>query len=198
MGPFLAWVLRQASTHLGGRNKFRIIVPCGNSSHRLDRAAARRHFSHQGVAAVPEIVMRINRLTAEFAAFVLLAASLNAAQAAGDFPFDRMMPLDVAPMRPLKRVPMMTVQENGVATIELWCRTAAARVELAGDAIKIEIAPLPEALPQYMSTGQCSDDRVQADAEMLEALTQATEWRARGDGVDLIGPKPLRFRASSN
>jgi hypothetical protein len=119
-------------------------------------------------------------------------------QAAEEFPFDRVLLLDVAPMRPLKRVPILTVQENGSATVELWCRTANAHVQISGEVIKIETAPLPEALPQYMSTGQCSDDRVQADNEMLEALTQVTEWRRRGDGVVLMGATQMPFRASSH
>jgi len=123
------------------------------------------------------------------------------AQAQTEFPYDRVMLLDVAPMRPLKRVPILTVQENGSATIELWCRTANARVQVSDKTIGFEIAPLPEALPQYMSEGQCSDVRVQADADMLAALAQVTEWRRQGDGILLNGPnapKPMRFRASSH
>ncbi len=129
---------------------------------------------------------------------VLLSGFSHAAE---EFPFDRVLLLDVAPMRPLKRVPILTVQENGAATIELWCRTANARVQISGEAIRIETAPLPEALPQYMSSGQCSDDRVRADTETLDALAQVTEWRRRGDGIELGGAAistPLRFRASSH
>ena len=123
------------------------------------------------------------------------------AQAQAEFPYDQVLLLDVAPMRPLKRVPILTVAADGSATVELWCRTAAARVQISDNAIKIETAPLPEALPQYMSEGQCSDARVQADTETLEALTQVSEWRRQGDGVVLNGPnspKPMRFRASSH
>jgi hypothetical protein len=133
----------------------------------------------------------------------LLAAAtlLNGAtptRAADEFPYDRVLLLDAAPMRPLKRVPILTVEEGGRATVELWCRTVPARVEVSGEAIKIETAPLPEALPQYMSTGQCSDDRVQADTAMLDALAQVTEWRRRGDGVVLMGATQMVFRASSH
>ena len=123
------------------------------------------------------------------------------AHAQAEFPYDRVMLLDVAPMRPLKRVPILTVQENGSATIELWCRTASARVQVSNATIALEIAPLSEALPQYMSEGQCSDARVQADGDMLAALAQVTEWRRQGDGILLNGPnspKPMRFRASSH
>jgi heat shock protein HslJ len=158
---------------------------------------------------VPEIIMDCHRLTtgrsvvsmAAVAAGALMIVgilSVGFARAAEEFPFDRVLLLDVAPMRPLKRVPILTVQENGSATIELWCRTANARVEISGEAIRIETAPLPEALPLYMSSGQCSDARVQADNEMLEALSQVTEWRRRGDGVVLIGPTQMPFRASSH
>ena len=90
---------------------------------------------------------------------------------------------------------------DGRATVDLWCRTVAARMQIDGNAIKIETAPLPEALPQYMSTGQCSEARVAADNDLLLALAQATEWQTKGDGVVLSGPdlpKPMRFRASSH
>jgi hypothetical protein len=133
-----------------------------------------------------------------FALMIVGIFSSGPSHAAEEFPFDRVLLLDVAPMRPLKRVPILTVQENGSATVELWCRAANARVQISGDAIRIEIAPLPEALPQYMSAGQCSDDRVRADTEMLDALAQVTEWRRRGDGVVLVGPTQMQFRASSH
>ncbi len=141
------------------------------------------------------------------ATFCLLALPLIAAgfggnvRAAAEFPFDREMLLDVPPMRPVKRVPIITVSADGRATIDLWCRTVAARVEIADSAIRIETAPLPEALPQYMSAGQCSEARIAADNDMLAALAQATEWQAKGDGVVLSGPdlpKPMRFRGSSH
>ena len=140
-------------------------------------------------------------LLAAFVAALLIAVTALAgipARAADEFPYDRVLLLDVAPMRPLKRVPILTVAENGSATIELWCRTANASVQVSDNAIKIETAPLPEELPQYMSSGQCSDQRVQADNAMLETLSQVSEWRRRGDGVELIGPTPMRFRASSH
>ena len=125
------------------------------------------------------------------------------AGAAGAFPFEQELVLDAAPMPPVKRMPVLTISENGRATVDLWCRTVVARVQIDGEAIKIETAPLPEALPQYMSAGQCSEARVAADNEMLSALAQVTEWRKRGDDVELTAAEgaslaPLRFRASSH
>ena len=143
------------------------------------------------------------RLVATVTSCVVLALTLMRAgeSAAAEFPFDREMLLDVAPMRPVKRVPVITVSADGRATIDLWCRTVAARVQIEVNVIKIETAPLQEALPQYMSSGQCSEARVQADNDMLAALAQVTEWQTKGDGVVLSGPdlpKPMRFRGSSH
>lgn len=140
---------------------------------------------------------------AKFIACVLVTAAtllngIPSARAADAFPYDRVLLLDVAPMRPLKRVPILTVAADGNATVELWCRTVPARVQVADSAIKIETAPLPEALPQYMSAGQCSDARMQADRDTLEALALVTEWRRRGDGVVLIGATQMPFRASTH
>ena len=106
-------------------------------------------------------------------------------------------------MRPAKRMPVLTVAENGRATVDLWCRTVVARVQVEGAAIKIETAPLPEALPQYMGDGQCNEARVAADNDMLVALAQVTEWQKRGGGVELKSADganlaPLRFRPSSH
>lgn len=140
----------------------------------------------------------MNRSMIAICMLMMVIGGPTSVRAASEFPFDRVLLLDVAPMKPLKRVPILNVAENGVATIELWCRTANARVQITGNEIRIDVAPLSESLPQYMSSGQCSDDRVQADNEVLEAVTQATEWRARGDGIELVGPKPMRFRASSH
>ncbi len=141
------------------------------------------------------------RLFAGALATCLLMFDAGSGRAADGFPFDRELLLEAAPIRPAKRIPMLTVAEDGRATLGLWCRTVLARVQVSDSAIRIETAPLPEALPQYMSTGQCNEQRVQADVDMLDALSQVTDWRKRGDGVELRAPdggRPIRFRASSH
>jgi heat shock protein HslJ len=130
------------------------------------------------------------------AAGLLLAGGLTSS--ADQFPFDQELVLDVAPMRPAKRVPILNVAPNGEATIDLWCKTVSARVELSDAGIKIEPGPLPDELPQMMSSGQCSPQRMQADTDTLAAIAQATAWRRQGRALVLLGPTALKFRLSDH
>ena len=127
---------------------------------------------------------------------VILSSGL--ATAADQFPFDQELLLDAAPMRPVKRMPILTVEPNGNAKIDLWCRTVPARVEISDATIKIEAGPLPEDLPAMQGAGQCTPERMQADEEMLAALVQVTGWRCEGEGVVLEGSRELKFRASDH
>ena len=127
---------------------------------------------------------------------LLLDAGLG--RAADRFPFDRELLLDVAPMPPVKHVPILNVSQRGNATVDLWCKTVAARVTLADSDIHIETAPLPETLPPYMIDGQCTPKRMQADADTLAALAQVTAWRRQGQAIVLLGPTQLKFRPSDH
>lgn len=131
-------------------------------------------------------------------AVLLLAADLAPAMAADVFPFDQALVYDGAPMRPVKRVPAINVGADGRATIGLWCYTVPALVQTDGSTIHIQTAPLPTSLPLYMSDGQCSDARKQADADLLAALAQMTEWHTQGGTLVLAGPTTIKFRAASN
>ena len=122
----------------------------------------------------------------------------GASVAAEPFPFSQELLLDAAPMRPGKRMPILTVEASGEARIDLWCRTATARVEIADMAMKIEAVPLPEELPAMQGTGQCTPERIKADEEMLASLVQVTEWRRDGDAILLIGPATMKFRPATN
>jgi hypothetical protein len=98
----------------------------------------------------------------------------GAARAAQPFPFGQVLMLDVQPMCPVKRVPILTVARDGAANMGLWCKTLRARVVLSDDAIRIEPGPIPAGLPRYRVDGQCSDARMQADLDTLTALLQVT------------------------
>jgi hypothetical protein len=114
------------------------------------------------------------------------------------FPFDQEFLLDAAPMRPGKRMPVLTVEPNGKGRIDLWCRTVSARIEISDAAIKIEAGALPEGQPEMLSAGQCTPERMQADEELLGALILVTGWRLQGDGVVLEGPTTFKFRPSDH
>ncbi|MBS0534906.1 MAG: META domain-containing protein [Proteobacteria bacterium] len=120
---------------------------------------------------------------------------------AQSFPLGQVLVLDAPRIGALKRVPVITTEPDGTATVDLWCKTVPARLTVEGAAIRVETAPLPEALPQYMMSGQCSEERMQADINTLTALTQSTGWQRRGDRITLAGPDgatPLRFTLSSH
>ena len=136
-------------------------------------------------------------LTAAAFCAVVLGSAVAAAQ---QFPFDQVLVLEAPRIGPLKRVPVMTIEADGRASIDLWCKTVPALLQVGGAQIKIETAPLPDALPLYMSSGQCSPERMQADVDLLSALTQATDWQRQGDRIVLTGPggAPLRFRLSTH
>ena len=95
-------------------------------------------------------------------------------------------------------MPILTVEENGTARIDLWCRTVSAHVEISDTIMKIEPGPLPEELPAMQSAGQCAPERVKADEEILAAFGQVTGWRKQGDDVVLEGTTTLRFRGSDH
>lgn len=141
--------------------------------------------------------LRFARVRGAIAA-VLVFLTCGAGVPAESFPFDRELLLDAAPMRPGKRMPLLVVEPNGNARIDLWCRTVSARIEISDAAMKIEAGPLPEGQPEMMSAGQCTPERMQADEELLSTLGQITGWRRAGDGVVLEGPKPLTFRVSDH
>ncbi len=44
----------------------------------------------------------------------------------------------------------------------------------------------------------CPPARAAADAELLAALTEVTNWRRQGDTVVLTGRRTLRFRVPTN
>ena len=131
-------------------------------------------------------------------AAVVLSLMCGTGAPAEPFPFDQDLLLDAAPIRPGKRMPVLTVQPTGDSRIDLWCRTVTARIEISDTAIKIETGPLPEGLPEMMSAGQCTAERMQADEEIFSALGQVTGWRREDDGIVLEGPKTLKFRPSDH
>jgi hypothetical protein len=58
---------------------------------------------------------------------------------------------------------------------------------------------LPEALPQFMSPGQCTPQRMAADESLLATLAAVTAWQRQGEALVLNGPAAaLKFYLSTH
>jgi heat shock protein HslJ len=130
------------------------------------------------------------KLGLTFAAVVSVTLAFAAVALAQEFPFERELLLEAAPLRGSKRVPGLEVSASGQATIDLWCKSGRGQVVVAGDTITI--------IPGEMGASQCSPEQTRADDETLAALSQVTTWRREGDVLVLIGPANLRFRSTTN
>ena len=119
--------------------------------------------------------------------FVMLAASARAQE---DFPFEHELILDAHPMKGSKRIPTLSVEPDGSATIALWCNSMQAQINVNGDAISISAGE--------KSSQSCAPERQQADDDLAAALIKVTGWRWDGENLELIGPKTLRFRQPTN
>ena len=53
---------------------------------------------------------------------VVVAALIAPAIAQSEFPYDRDLMLDARAMRGGKRVPVLSIEQNGRAQIDLWCK----------------------------------------------------------------------------
>jgi heat shock protein HslJ len=128
-------------------------------------------------------------------AFVLAALApaispFQAVRASQPFPFGSELMLDAAPMPGSRRVPMIEIEDDGTASIDLWCASLKAQATVDNSAISIVPAPAQPA--------QCDPDRQARDADLLAALTQVTGWRRSGEVIELTGATPLRFRLMTN
>ncbi len=122
-----------------------------------------------------------------------LAVAVWPVLASETFPFGSELMLDAAPLHGSKRIPMIEIEDNGTASIDLWCASVKAQATVSDAAITIVPADAPGAL-----LAQCDSDRQARDADLLAALTQVTAWRRSGDLIVLSGSTPLRFRLMTN
>jgi hypothetical protein len=106
------------------------------------------------------------------------------------FPFGTELMLDVEPLYGSKRIPMIEIQDDGTAAIDLWCASVHAAATVGENSITIVAEPAEPA--------QCTPERQSGDESLLAALSQVTNWRRDGDVIELIGPTTLRFRAMTN
>lgn len=112
------------------------------------------------------------------------------AQSQDAFPFGSELRMDARPMRGSKRIPFLQVENNGAATIDLWCNSAQGQFVIAANTVTVIIG--------QKTQRTCSPEQTQADSDLVSALEQTTGWKREGDGVVFIGPQQLRFRPSTN
>jgi heat shock protein HslJ len=123
--------------------------------------------------------------------FLLLGCSLLPASASDSaFPFGSELMLDAAPMHGSKRIPMIEIEEDGAAAIDLWCASANGQATISAESITI--------VPGAVRDAQCEPARQDSDATLLAALAQVTSWRRNGDLLELVGATTLHFRLMTN
>jgi len=146
-------------------------------------------------------MLPLRRRFACLLALPFIAAAVWPAAAGEPFPFGDELILDAAPMHGSKRIPMLEVEDDGSASIDLWCASLHGRATIAEDSITI-VPGAPENLVPGQSAAdaqaQCDPDRQAGDAALLSELTQVTTWRRSGDLVELSGPTTLRYRLMTN
>jgi heat shock protein HslJ len=147
------------------------------------------HFSSPGWSRSVQ-ALNVIPLVRIGVAFALAGIAAVPATAQAEFPFERDLVLEARAMRGSKRVPVLSIEANGRAQIDLWCKRGPGQATIVADTITIVIGA--------MKDEPCSPERAQADEDMIAALSQATNWSQRGDVVTLTGAKPLRFRAATN
>jgi len=131
------------------------------------------------------------RLTACWLAVAILANNPLAALAAETaFPFGRELMLDGKPMRGTKRLPSLSIEQDGTAAIDLWCGSLRGRADVGNGTIAIT--------PGERDNAQCAADRIVGDDDLLDMLVHMTNWRRRGDTVEFSGAATLRFRLMTN
>jgi heat shock protein HslJ len=122
-----------------------------------------------------------------FVGFFISTACVRAQE---DFPFEHELLLDARPMKGSKRIPSISVEPDGTATIDLWCNTMQAQVSVNGEAISISAGE--------KGNQSCAPERQQADEDLAAALTSVTSWRWDGESLLLIGQKTLHFKQQTN
>ena len=137
-------------------------------------------------------MLTLRRRSACFIA--LLIAAARPALAGDAFPFGSELMLEAAAMPGSKRIPMLEIEDDGTASIDLWCTSLHAQATVTADSIAI----VPGPAESQVQAPQCDPGRQAGDATLLAALSEATKWRRSGDRVELSGGATLRYRLMTN
>jgi heat shock protein HslJ len=123
-------------------------------------------------------------------AILAVVTGASPALSQGEFPFERDLVLEARAMKGSKRLPVLAIEQNGRAQLDLWCKRGRGMAAIDGGAMTITVGD--------MKDEPCTPERAQADADMIEALGGVTGWSVRGDMVTLTGAKTMKFRAATN
>ncbi len=93
-------------------------------------------------------------------------------------------------MRGSKRVPIIEDRQERRGLDRVVVLRLHGQANVSDDSISIVPGPFEPA--------QCSPDRQSGDEKLLAALAQMTNWRRRGDVIELSGATTLRFRLMTN
>jgi heat shock protein HslJ len=124
-------------------------------------------------------------VVAVFAGIPLAAAAAETA-----FPFGSELLLDGKPMRGTKRLPSLSIEQDGTVAIALWCGNLRGHADVGNGTIAITTGARDNA--------QCDPDRIAGDDDLLDMLVHMTNWRRRGDVIELSGATALRFHLLTN
>src|ERR1700761_6331131 len=131
-------------------------------------------------------------------ALLIAAAAVSPAGAGESFPFGSELMLDTSPINGSKRIPMLEIEDDGSASIDLWCESLRGQATVTDDSITIVPGQPASLIPGQAVTDppavQCDPDRQASDAALVSVLSQVTKWRRSGDVVELSGPTTLRYR----
>src|SRR5580658_2517090 len=122
------------------------------------------------------------------AVFASIPLAAMAAETA--FPFGSELLLDGKPMRGTKRLPSLSIEQDGSTEIDLWCGSLRGRADVGNGTISIT--------PGQRDNAQCDPERIAGDDDLLDMIVHMTKWRRRGDIVEFSGPATLRFHLMTN
>ena len=94
--------------------------------------------------------------------------------AQGDFPFDRELVMDAAPLRGSKRIPNLEISPNGAVVIEMWCNKVDAQMVVAADTLTI--------LTGQQTNRPCAPNQTQGDADLLQDAPACCQVPPRCEG----------------
>ena len=115
-------------------------------------------------------------------AMILISAALWPAAAGESFPFGSELMLDAAPMHGSKQIPMLEIEDDGTASIDLWCTSLHAQATITDDSITIVPGQPASLIPGQPAASdaqtECDPDRQASDAMLLSELGQVTNGGA--------------------